>query len=156
MGRDHGSVVGHGHHCFYVWAGKYKYINTCGGALDLGVQLDSHGSEIVVMKPVIPGTGQYIGSTLHFTCGLEVQGCKVGGGKEGGGIEVTLGKKDQTIKEPGIAFFLVPITPEQSKKIIIHTNDKATYNTHRVVASIPEGIVVAIKVHGEGKINIVW
>ena len=102
MGRRHGSVVDHGHHCFYVWSGKYKYINTLGGALDIGVQLDAHGSEIVAMKPVVPGVGQYIGSTMHFTCGMEVRSCKVVTGKERGGeIEVEF-KKSPAAGEAGI------------------------------------------------------
>ena len=93
MGRKHGSVVDHGHHCFYVWSGKYKYINTLGGALDIGVPLNAHGSEIVVMKPVVPGVGQYIGSTMHFTCGMEVKSCKVvTGAARGGEIEVEFKK----------------------------------------------------------------
>lgn len=93
MGRKHGSVVDHGHHCFYVWSGKYKYINTLGRALDIGVPLNAHGSEIVVMKPVVPGVGQYIGSTMHFTCGMEVKSCKVVTGEERGGeIEVEFKK----------------------------------------------------------------
>merc|ERR1711871_1141276 len=148
MGRKHGSVMDHGHHCFYVWSGKYKYVNTLGGALDVGVQIKGHGSEIVVMKPVVPGTGQYIGSTMHFTCGMEVKRYKLGGKATGGEIEVEFNKSPGG-GEADIAFFFVPIQPSECKKIIIHINDRASYNAHRVVASIPEGIVVAVKMQGE-------
>jgi hypothetical protein len=68
----------HGYHTFAFWSGKYSWLpDQClkpdGSAETISKKLAAHETEIYHIKPVTPEDPQYIGSSLHFSCGKEVR-----------------------------------------------------------------------------------
>lgn len=69
-----------GYHLFSFWSSRYIWIsgtsNNTSNKNNRGTltkNLQAHQTEIFIIKPVISNQPQYIGSTLHFSCGSEVE-----------------------------------------------------------------------------------
>jgi hypothetical protein len=68
-----------GYHVFAFWSGEYSWIscsniddNTVGSSC-INKRLASHETEVYHIKEVSANIPQYIGSTIHFSCGYEVR-----------------------------------------------------------------------------------
>ena len=70
---SHGaSSANFGYHVFAFWSSKYHWIPSGGGGDGITKRLGPHETEIFHIKPVTPEQPQYIGSDMHFSCGIEV------------------------------------------------------------------------------------
>jgi hypothetical protein len=66
----------HGYHIFSFWSSKYSWMSLTQRPSEepptLTRGLRAHETELFHIKPVTPGMPQYVGSDLHFSCGIEV------------------------------------------------------------------------------------
>lgn len=73
---DHGQVHRPGFHIFSFWSGEYTWMpdprTEEGKRFTLRKLLQSHETEIFHLKAVNPTVPEYLGSTIHFSCGYEV------------------------------------------------------------------------------------
>ena len=132
-----------GWHAFFVWSNKYKYVKVIEGASNaIQHPLKPRASEIIVVKMAEKGKAQYIGSTLHFTCGMEVERIKIKARK----LEVSFTKETRTIGDRDLAFFCLP-TDSPSKDLALELNGKGTARgtEYEVVSEVPEGTVIAVR-----------
>lgn len=71
------SMIGaSGYHVFEFWSSKYEWVPTPtinDAAVTLSKKMKAHETEIFHLKAVITEHPQYIGSTIHFSCGFEVK-----------------------------------------------------------------------------------
>lgn len=76
MKNDHGPIHRHGFHVFSFWSGDYAWMpdprTEEGRKFDLRKLLQSHETEIFHLKAVDPTRPEYLGSSIHFSCGYEV------------------------------------------------------------------------------------
>jgi len=73
--KDYITETRFGFHVFEFWSSKYRWIQAPidSSNANLSKILPPHGSEIFHLKPMQPHRPQYIGSTIHFSCGFEVK-----------------------------------------------------------------------------------
>lgn len=67
--------IENGWHLFSFWSERYSWISSSQVINDGNIEprlLGKHETEIFHIKAVTPGKPQYIGSSFHFSCGLEV------------------------------------------------------------------------------------
>ena len=151
-------------HVINFWSGKYQYLCETEHS-NLKVGLRKRQTEICICKVATHDKAIYLGSTFHFTCGLEVQ--EIGGarGKVGEGGEFNVVLKTDFNKGKGRVFFYLP-TSDQGK-VICHINDKvcnpSSWEVLEVVGDTAgkRGIVVRVvetmRVGGEKvKISFIW
>jgi hypothetical protein len=65
-----------GYHMLAFWGSKYVWVPSLHGEVSrqtLSKRLGPHETEIFHIKSVNPGSAQYIGSSLHYSCGYEVK-----------------------------------------------------------------------------------
>lgn len=74
--NDHGPIHEHGFHVFSFWSGEYTWMpdprTEEGKKFELRKLLQVHETEIFHLKSVNPNLPEYLGSTIHFSCGYEV------------------------------------------------------------------------------------
>jgi Melibiase len=65
----------HGYHVFAFWTSRYSWLahpDDTSSPSTITKLLGPHETEVFHIKPVTPDLPQYIGSDLHFSCGVEV------------------------------------------------------------------------------------
>ena len=69
----------HGYHTLAFWSGRYSWMpdHRKDPNHTISPLLKPHETEIYHIKPVTPGSTQYIGSDLHFSCGKEVRSFRI-------------------------------------------------------------------------------
>ena len=74
--NDHGPIHKYGFHVFSFWSGDYAWMpdprTEVGRRFDLRRLLQVHETEIFHLKSVDPTLPEYLGSSIHFSGGYEV------------------------------------------------------------------------------------
>jgi hypothetical protein len=75
---DDDGGMGSGYHVYSFWSGRYSWLSNKARNGDdsnphpITRRLLAHETEIFHIRKVTPGSAQYVGSDLHFSCGHEV------------------------------------------------------------------------------------
>ncbi|GMI13498.1 hypothetical protein TrVE_jg11277 [Triparma verrucosa] len=156
-----GDDEGKGYHTFNVWTNIYKYQPAGTDGTRFERTLSSHETQIVVVKPVIPGIPTYIGSTFHFTSGFEISKFESETNAAHGSLRVAF--KPGHFRSTDIAFFFLPciwVEGGYSDDVIVHINNRVTKSENfKMAATLDDGTVLAVKCGVERpdmEISIVW